>query len=160
MNSQRSLCLALALSAAATTAAPAASSGSCNYTFTEHANPLAGGQFYGRTIALSEDVLAATSTLSPTGSAVTVHERDFGGPGNWGLAKTLIPTGGAGTSFGAAVGVSGDTIVVGSPSEQLLGAYKGAVYVFERDRGGPGNWGLTQKIFGPNDPPGDFGVAV
>jgi hypothetical protein len=57
----------------------------------------------------------------------------------------------AGDSFGWAVAISGDTVAVGSPGHEP----EGAVYVFERDLGGPDAWGLAEKLLPP--PPWTFG---
>ena len=48
--------------------------------------------------------------------------------------------------FGQSVAVSGDTAVVGSPLENAFRDNYGAVYVYQRDRGGAGNWGEVTKL--------------
>jgi hypothetical protein len=61
-------------------------------------------------------------------------------------------------NFGTAVGISGDTVVVGSPDAGLSG---GAAYVFERNQGGANNWGLVKKLTASDGAAGDwFGFAV
>ena len=53
----------------------------------------------------------------------------------------------AGDNFGLSVAVSGDTAVVGAPREDAGGIHQaGAAYVFDRDQGGPGNWGEVKKL--------------
>ncbi len=65
--------------------------------------------------------------------------------------QTKLRTG-SGGKFGAAVALSGDTAVVGAPELD-------AVYVFYRDRGGAGNWGLVKTFYG--EASGDnFGYSV
>jgi hypothetical protein len=65
-------------------------------------------------------------------------------------------------SFGDAVAVSADMVVIGSPGHDAAGSAAGAVYVFERDLGGPNAWGLAEKLLSPwQDPQGDrFGQAL
>jgi hypothetical protein len=59
--------------------------------------------------------------------------------------------------------MDGDTVVVGSKGDDDLGMDAGAVHVFERDAGGPGNWGEVAKIGASDAAPGDrleAGVAI
>jgi hypothetical protein len=63
-----------------------------------------------------------------------------------------VSPGCAGTfdEFGHAVALSGDALVVGAPVESSgpgdpLEA-SGAVYVFERNLGGPDNWGQAARL--------------
>lgn len=64
--------------------------------------------------------------------------------------------------FGSAVAIEGDTIAVGTdPSFVLFDP--GSVYVFERNDGGPDNWGQVAELTAPDASPGDrvgFAVAV
>ncbi len=48
--------------------------------------------------------------------------------------------------FGQSVAVSGDTAVVGSPLENAFRDNYGAVYVYQRDRGGAGNRGEVTEL--------------
>jgi hypothetical protein len=77
-----------------------------------------------------------------------VYERDYGGIGNWGEVVILSASDGAeGDHFGESVGISGDTIVVGAYNhDDFYYADCGAVYVFERNAGGPDNWGQVAKL--------------
>ncbi len=68
-------------------------------------------------------------------------------------------------SFGAAVAISGDTVVVGAsaedggPGDPL--AQAGAAYVFERDHGGVGNWGEVKRLAASDPQVQDqFGISV
>ena len=66
-------------------------------------------------------------------------------PDNWGLVKKITASDGvANDYFGDYVSISGDTVVVGSDDSNRNGA--GAAYIFKRDQGGAGNWGLVKKI--------------
>lgn len=98
--------------------------------------------------------------------AAYVFERHQGGPNNWGqAAKLTAADAGFFDEFGRAVAISGDTIAVGAPYENggdddpMSDA--GAVYIFERDQGGPGNWGEVTKL-SASDPgiEDDFGLVI
>ena len=52
--------------------------------------------------------------------------------------------------LGAGVAVFGDTLVVGAPGDSEVGSEAGAVYIFQRDQGGPDNWGQVKKIVASN----------
>ena len=79
-----------------------------------------------------------------------VFERNAGGPENWGQVTTLLPNE-SNQAWGYAVGVSGDTIVVGAGGAQIR-----AAYVFERNNGGPNNWGQIKRLRGSETVPLDF----
>jgi len=71
------------------------------------------------------------------------------------VPETIIP----GTDgFGWAVAISGDTLVVGDSFKNSL---TGAVYIFERNEGGPNNWGWVTELSPTDDVSGDrFGFSV
>ena len=48
--------------------------------------------------------------------------------------------------FGWSVAIDGDSIAVAASSERGEGVLRGAVYLYERDRGGPDAWGEARKI--------------
>lgn len=91
-----------------------------------------------------------------SGSAY-VFEQDEGGFDEWGEVKKLVASDAkAGDRFGAAVAIDGDTIVVGGS-----GAGTDSVYIFERDQGGPGNWGEVISLAASDGALGGrFGVSV
>ncbi|MFL5803579.1 MAG: hypothetical protein ACJ8CR_17780, partial [Roseiflexaceae bacterium] len=62
---------------------------------------------------------------------------------------------GGDSHFGEAVAIDGDTVVVGSPDPV------GAAYIYQRNQGGPNNWGLVTRIRA-HDPwwYGYFGFSV
>ena len=109
---------------------------------------------------LDGDTLVAGDLSVGGGSgAAFVFERDAGGPGNWGLTQQLLsPNPQPFGRFGSGVAISGDTIVVGARVEAspagIPGSVKsGTAYVFERDLGGPGTWGVAAQLQHP-DPAG------
>jgi hypothetical protein len=81
-----------------------------------------------------------------TGS-VHVFERDLGGPGAWGQSARVVASDASPEHwFGMAVALHDDTLVVGAPRSNVFGA----VYVFERDLGGPGVWGEIARRTAPS----------
>ena len=98
--------------------------------------------------------------------AAYIFERNQGGPGNWGEVTTLTASDADGQFtdiFGFSVAISGDSAIVGDPQEDAggVGFSAGAVYVFGRDLGGPGNWGEVQKLIASDAQGGDrFGESL
>lgn len=94
--------------------------------------------------------------------AAYIFERDAGGPGNWGQVRKLTASDAAASdNFGASLGISGQTIAVGAFLEGSGGDRTGSVYLFERDAGGPGQWGEVKKITAPDAADNDeFGACT
>lgn len=103
-------------------------------------------------------VIGAHRDDSFRGSA-HVYLRDEGGTDNWGWFKKLTASDGAGGhSFGHAVASDGVTTAIGAWGAD---AQVGAVYVFERNAGGPGTWAEVQKLTASDGALMDyFGYAV
>ncbi len=79
--------------------------------------------------------------------AAYLFTRDGSAPGGWREVKKLTASdGAAGDQFGRAVAISGDTVIVGAPRKDLASREMGQVYVFQRDQGGPGNWGEVMRV--------------
>ena len=55
-------------------------------------------------------------------------------------------------TFGSAVALSGDTLLIGAPGNNVA-------YVFERDQGGPGAWGVVAEL-DPDEKGGSVGNSV
>jgi hypothetical protein len=129
---------------------------------------------FGQVVAISGSTVAVGAPYEnggdgnpiPDAGAVYIFERDQGGVGNWGqVVKVTAGDTGEDDNFGLAVSLSGDTLVVGAPGEDGGPGdpmpYVGAVYVFERDEGGPDNWGQVTKLVSSDAQGGDgFGSAV
>ncbi len=100
---------------------------------------------FGRSVAIDNDVMAVAIYDVVSGEradAVYVFHRDRGGPGEWTIAARLLPENGRPLQlFGRSIAVSGETVVIGAPVDDLNGAGSGSVYVFSRDHGGPDRWG-------------------
>jgi hypothetical protein len=92
-------------------------------------------------VALRGDTLLVGSSQDDgrggDAGAVYVFGRNQGGAEQWGQVQKLTASNAAaGHRFGASVGISGDTIVVGAPGAR-------AAYVFE---GGQGAWSEVRKL--------------
>ncbi len=109
----------------------------------------AADDYFGYNVSISGDTVVVGAVEDDdkgtnSGSAY-IFKRDQGGAGNWGLVKKITAFDGAADDyFGESVSISGDTVVVGSDDSNRNGA--GAAYIFKRDQGGAGNWGLVKKI--------------
>ena len=125
----------------------------------------AGDQF-GFAVAMSGDTAIVGAYLEDAGGstagAAYIFERDQGGPNNWGEVKKLFASDAqAGDWFGVSVAIDGDIAIVGARQEDAGGSFAGAAYVFERDQGGPGNWGEVTKLTASDAQTNDvFGVSV
>lgn len=107
---------------------------------------------FGLAVAIDGDIIVvgASRKNSWTGAAY-VFERNIGGPDNWGEVHKITASDGAtDDSFGNAVGIDGDRVIIGSYGNDAMGESSGAAYVFERNFGGAETWGEIKKIF-PDD---------
>lgn len=121
---------------------------------------------FGVAVSISGDTIVvgapyADAPGTDSGSAY-VFGRNEGGANQWGLLKKLTASDGAAADlFGHAVSISGDTIVVGALYDDDKGTDSGAAYVFERNQGGPDNWGEVKKLTALDGVGGDWlGWAV
>ena len=93
--------------------------------------------------------------------AVYQFAQDSGGVGNWGQVRKILATDGSAYDyFGASLATDGLTLVVGAEREDTGGNDAGAVYLYERDAGGPESWGLADKIPYTGRPDAFFGWSV
>ena len=123
--------------------------------------------YFGDSVTVSGDtaVVGAVEedTAGSDAGAAYVFHRDQGGAGNWGEVRKLLASDAqAGDRFGGGVSVSGDTAVVGARREDPGGNNNaGAAYVFERNQGGPDDWGEVKKLTASDGQAGDeFGNSV
>lgn len=118
---------------------------------------------FGNSVSIDGDVaaVAAWYDSSRAGSAY-IFSRDLGGANNWGQTKKLQAFDAAANDcFGTSLSLSGATLLVGSPLDDEAGGESGSVYVFDRDGGGSGNWGLARKLTAGGAVAGDrFGTSV
>jgi hypothetical protein len=121
------------------------------------------GDTFGVSVAIDGDLLVAGAdgedAVAPAAGAAYIFRRDQGGPGAWGEVIKLTPSQGQTLdSFGRRVAISGNTVVIGAPG--VVG-YTGEVYVFERNLGGPDNWGEAALLTASDAATGDyFGTAI
>ena len=117
------------------------------------ASDAAAGDYFGWSVAISGDTVIVGAHQDDhlaggnnSGSAY-VFRRDVGGVDNWGEVKKLTAfDAGVDDLFGRSVTISGDTAIVGAERDKDAGNDSGSAYVFQRDAGGAGNWGLVVKL--------------
>lgn len=119
-----------------------------------------GGDWFGRSIALSGDTVAVGAenddALGTDSGSVYVFVRSGA---SWVLqAKLTASNGVAYDAFGVALALEGDRLVVGAPLADAGAIFSGAAYVFRRDGA---NW-VEEAELAPSDPLGfdDFGSSV
>jgi hypothetical protein len=126
------------------------------------------GDLFGFTVAISGDTVVVGAEREDGGpgnpisnaGAAYVFERDQGGSGAWGEVAILRASDAQAMDyFASSVAISGDTIAVGAPYEDGgLGepvSDCGGVYIFERDAGGPDNWGEVKTLRASDREPSD-----
>src|SRR5262245_24347353 len=118
------------------------------------------GQHFGHAAAIQGDTMVVSflRPISADGGAY-VFERNAGGPENWGQVKKLTTTD---LEYGYSVSVGGTTVAVGALRNPSMGAVRvGYTYIYERDLGGDGNWGLLKFVSASDGTLGNiFGHAV
>ena len=123
---------------------------------------------FGYRVSLRGDVLVVSAPAAEVGAsqdqgAAYVFERNQGGANNWGEIKKIVSSDGAANDqFGYSVSIDGNTLVAGANRHDVgANVDQGAAYVFERNQGGPDNWGQTNKIVSSEADSRDlFGFAV
>ena len=95
--------------------------------------------------------------------AAYIFGRNEGGSDHWGQVIRLTASDDLllGDDFGRAVSISGDIVGGGDPAHNGAGIRAGAIYILERDHGGPNNWGEV-KILTASDAAAidSFGFAI
>lgn len=136
------------------------------------ASDAAAGDLFGISVGISGDTVIVGAfrdddacpavSWCDSGSAY-VFERNSGGTDNWGEVKKLTASDASVRSeFGFSLEVSGNTVIVGAPSDLApAGSFSGSAYVFERDLGGINNWGEVTKLIASDPGAVDqFGFSV
>jgi hypothetical protein len=101
---------------------------------------------------------ATPDNINCNSGSVYIFRRDQGGANHWGLVKKLLASDAqCGALLGYSLDLSGDTLVVGAYGAQSA---QGAAYVFQRNFGGPDNWGQTAKLAVPGQGTPFFGTSV
>jgi hypothetical protein len=109
--------------------------------------------YFGEAVSIDGDTLAVGVQYDIIGGkdnqgSAYIFERDEGGADNWGFIKKIIaPDGGSYDYFGVSVSISKDTLAVGASGDGIgINTFQGSAYIFERNQGGPDNWGFVAKI--------------
>lgn len=91
-----------------------------------------------------------------------IYERNPDGLPGWLQTAELVASDAAsGDNLGFSVAIRGSTVLVGAPGDDSAMHQGGAAYFFQRDRGGPDQWGQVLEIFSDDiDSGDDFGHAV
>lgn len=104
---------------------------------------------FGSAMALDGDILVVGAPYTKVGGnqsqgRVYLYQRNGNSPTDFTFLKSIDGSeGGTNHYFSGAVGVDGDTVVVGSDRGFET---RGAVYVFQRNQGGENNWGEVKRI--------------
>ena len=120
------------------------------------------GDAMGWTVLVKGDMAIMGAVYQDPGGVAHLLERDLGGPGNWGLVKQLTASDAdLGDRFTRSMALDGDTLLIAADGNDDAGSSSGSAYVFERDLGGPDNWGERKKLTASDpDPVDHFGMAV
>jgi len=107
------------------------------------------GDGFGHSVAFSGSTVFVSAIGDNFGhGAVYVFKRQGG---SWVEEQKLTASDGAsGDGFGQSVGISGSTLVAGSPGDDI---FKGSIYLFKRQGG---NWIEEQKLTASDGAPVDF----
>lgn len=127
---------------------------------------LPGGEF-GAAVGVEGDFMVVGEPDWNNGlGAAYILQRNSSGV--WIIERVLLAEDGeAGDFFGSAVSISGDTVIVGAPSDDhptacniTVGNDVGAAYVFQKNQGGSNQWGQVRKIVGDGFCDENFGTSV
>lgn len=127
----------------------------------------------------AQDYFGIDVAISGETSIVGANYDDVGGGINQGSARIFVSGGGTwnqqallgpapetncGTNdaYGTAVAISGDTAVIGAPSDEVgISTNQGSAYILERNAGGPDNWGVVKLLTASDGEANDFyGTSV
>jgi hypothetical protein len=127
----------------------------------------AGGDRFGNSVSISVDTVVVGASSVDVGpnnfqGKAYIFERNRGGADNWSEVKMLIDSSGMmNDQFGYSVSISGDTIVVGVPWDDVGGIDSGSAFIFQRNQGGAGNWGMVTILAASDGARNDyFGTSV
>ncbi|MCB1069462.1 MAG: hypothetical protein KDL31_03840 [Kiritimatiellae bacterium] len=115
---------------------------------------------FGAAVSVDRDKLAVGAPIGDLNGLnwgmVYLFEEDFGGANAWGCRVTNgAPNNGV--NFGFTLDLENDTLAVGRPSPGGSGP---AVFMYDRDEGGPNAWGLVDTLPPPADSPNGFAWSV
>lgn len=115
------------------------------------ASDAAAGDKLGASVAIDGNTLVAGTPFGDDEGQNSGTAYVFERSGTWAEDRQLLPGDGEPDGeFGSSVAISGDIIVVGAPPSAGGTAWSisnvGSAYVFDRDEGGAGLWGLKEKL--------------
>lgn len=119
--------------------------------------------FFGQSVAIDGETIAIGANGDGAyKGAVYLYQQNEGGANNWGFLKKLTPADLASQDeFGFSLTLSGDTLVVGVPTDDDVAYISGTAYLFDRNTGGNNNWGFVKKLIASDSMEGDvFGYSV
>lgn len=136
------------------------------------------GTLFGISVAISGNTIVVGASQESNNAnesdplwlagAAYIFQKDLGGEDNWGFEKKLVAVDRhEGARFGFSISFSYGLLAVGAPGEEwdTGGANKisfaGAVYLFDKNQGGAGNWGQVKKLVASDRGISDyFGTSV
>ena len=107
---------------------------------------------FGSSVAIASNLLAVGAIRGGGDGQVTIYERDRDGAAGWSKVTTLydgvVGDGGSFESFGSAVAISGDLLLVGAATADVsyFGQNDGAAYLFRRDQADPDRWNFVSRL--------------
>ncbi|MDR6806086.1 hypothetical protein J2Y45_003278 [Dyadobacter sp. BE34] len=126
--------------------------------------------FNGETLVVSapyENISLPGGGVANGAGAVYIFQKDAGGSNAWGLVKKITsPQPQTNVTFGNALAISGDYVLIGVPYETDVTPdnsldFAGAAYLYKKDQGGSNNWGLLKRILSSDRSGSDqFGKSV
>ena len=116
---------------------------------------------FGCAVDLQGDIAVVGSPRDAIGAGDTgsayVFYRHQGGADKWGQIKKLSAhDASGGDCFGTSVYVDGDLIMVTAMHDAAAGPEVGTTYLFQRNNGGPDNWGFLRKLSAADGPGNDY----
>ncbi|MDH3590165.1 MAG: hypothetical protein OEQ74_12255, partial [Gammaproteobacteria bacterium] len=118
------------------------------------------GDRFGASVAISGNTIAVGAFGSDV-DRVFVFERI---PDTFDWAETAMlttPCGAINSEFGQAIAIKDDLLVIGAPFDDEAAENAGAIFVYERNTGGPNQWGFVAKVISTDSSTLDqFGVTV
>ncbi len=111
-------------------------------------SPRVSSAHFGEYVALEGDwMLVGAPSENASYGAAYLFERNQDGTTWTQVRRFSIPNQEGYAYFGAAVAISGSRIVIGAYGEKVgTETQQGAVYIYDKDQGGLGQWGLVQKL--------------
>ena len=106
---------------------------------------------FGNSVAISDDIIVIGEESDSAGGASSgaahIYYRNTGGTNNWGHLKKIVASDPAAVDkFGTSVSISGNNLIIGSPSDDDGAVNSGSAYIFNQNFGGAENWGEVKKL--------------